>query len=129
MIIIAEKLRKTKFVFLLSIIVLVISQFLFIFMTNDFIGIFISLIIYFLGFNFLEASLPSMVSKIAPLNQKGLALGVYNTSQSLGIFAGGAIGGLIANHYGYDTSFLACLVLLVIWFVLSLRIKIPATKK
>jgi predicted MFS family arabinose efflux permease len=129
MIIVAEKLRKTKFVFLLSIIVLVTSQFLFIFMTNDFIGIFISLIIYFLGFNFLEASLPSMVSKIAPLNQKGLALGVYNTSQSLGIFAGGAIGGLIANHYGYDTSFLACLVLLVAWFVLSLRIKIPATKK
>jgi len=129
MIIVAEKLRKTKFVFLLSIIVLVTSQFLFIFMTHDFIGIFFSLIIYFLGFNFLEASLPSMVSKIAPLNQKGLALGVYNTSQSLGIFAGGAIGGLIANHYGYDTSFLACLVLLVAWFVLSLRIKIPATKK
>jgi MFS family permease len=128
MIIVAEKLRKTKFVFLLSIIVLVTSQFLFIFMTNDFMGIFISLVIYFLGFNFLEASLPSMVSKIAPLNQKGLALGVYNTSQSLGIFAGGAIGGLIANHYGYDTSFLACLVLLVVWFVLSLRIKIPATK-
>ena len=128
MIIVAEKLRKTKLVFLLSIIVLVTSQFLFIFMTNDFIGIFISLIIYFLGFNFLEASLPSMVSKIAPLNQKGLALGVYNTSQSLGIFAGGAIGGLIANHYGYDISFLACLVLLVAWFVLSLKIKIPATK-
>jgi len=53
---------------------------------------------------------------------------VYNTSQSLGIFAGGAIGGLITNHYGYDTSFLACLVLLVAWFVLSLKIKIPATK-
>ena len=129
MIIVAEKLRKTKFVFLLSIIVLVTSQFLFIFMTSDFVGIFISLIIYFLGFNFLEASLPSMVSKIAPLNQKGLALGVYNTSQSLGIFAGGAMGGLIANHYGYDTSFLACLVLLVAWFVLALTIKIPATKK
>jgi len=128
MIIVAEKLRKTKLVFLLSIIVLVTSQFLFIFMTNDFIGIFISLIVYFLGFNFLEASLPSMVSKIAPVNQKGLALGVYNTSQSLGIFAGGAIGGLIANHYGYDISFLACLVLLVAWFVLSLKIKIPATK-
>ena len=128
MIIVAEKLRKTKLVFLLSIIVLVTSQFLFIFMTNDFIGIFISLVIYFLGFNFLEASLPSMVSKIAPVNQKGLALGVYNTSQSLGIFAGGAIGGLIANHYGYDISFLACLVLLVAWFVLSLKIKIPATK-
>ena len=128
MIIVAEKLRKTKLVFLLSIIVLVTSQFLFIFMTNDFIGIFISLIVYFLGFNFLEASLPSMVSKIAPFNQKGLALGVYNTSQSLGIFAGGAIGGLIANHYGYDISFLACLVLLVAWFVLSLKIKIPATK-
>ena len=128
MIIVAEKLRKIKFIFLLSIIVLVISQILFIFMTNDSIGIFISLIIYFLGFNFLEASLPSMVSKIAPFNQKGLALGVYNTSQSLGIFAGGAIGGLIANHYGYDISFLACLVLLVAWFVLSLKIKIPATK-
>lgn len=45
------------------------------------------LVVYFIGFNVLEASLPSMVSKIAPSDLKGTAMGVYNTMQSLGLFA------------------------------------------
>lgn len=63
------------------------------------------LVVYFIGFNVLEASLPSMVSKIAPSDLKGTAMGVYNTMQSLGLFAGGAAGGLLFQN----TAFPACL--------------------
>ena len=87
-----------------------------------------SLLIYFVGFNFLEASLPSLVSKIAPGNQKGLALGVYNTSQSLGIFVGGFVGGLITTFYGYSGTFLFCGALIFIWFIFSLNMNIPINK-
>ena len=88
-----------------------------------------ALLIYFVGFNFLEASLPSLVSKIAPINKKGLALGVYNTSQSLGIFVGGALGGLITKAYGYNASFVFCIALIFLWFVLSLGMQVANFKK
>ena len=124
-IIFSEKLKQTKLTFLLSILVLLTAQFSFIYFSNDLLGIVISLLIYFVGFNFLEASLPSLVSRIAPANQKGLALGVYNTSQSLGIFVGGFVGGLITTFYGYSGTFLFCGILIFIWFVFSLNMNVP----
>ena len=96
---------------------------------NTLFGIISALLIYFVGFNFLEASLPSLVSKIAPINKKGLALGVYNTSQSLGIFVGGALGGLITKVYGYNASFVFCIALIFLWFVLSLGMQVANFKK
>jgi predicted MFS family arabinose efflux permease len=101
---------------------------LFIYFSNGIVGIIIALIFYFIGFNYLEASLPSLVSKLAPIQRRGLALGVYNSSQSLGIFVGGSLGGLIANFYGYQGTFLFCSVLLMIWFVLSISMKMPIKK-
>jgi len=127
-IIFSEKLKQTKLTFLLSILVLLTAQFSFIYFSNDLLGIVISLLIYFVGFNFLEASLPSLVSRIAPANQKGLALGVYNTSQSLGIFVGGFVGGLITTFYGYSGTFLFCGILIFIWFVFSLNMNVPIKK-
>ena len=112
-IIFSEKLKKTKLTFLLSILILLAAQFSFIYFSNNLVGIMISLLIYFVGFNFLEASLPSLVSRMAPANQKGLALGVYNTSQSLGIFVGGFVGGLITTFYGYSGTFIFCGVLIL----------------
>jgi len=53
---------------------------------------------------------------------------VYNTSQSLGIFVGGSLGGLIANFYGYQSTFLFCSLLIMIWLILSLLIKIPTNE-
>ena len=124
-IIFSEKLKQVKLTFLLSILILLLAQFSFIYFSNNLLGIAISLLIYFVGFNFLEASLPSLVSRIAPANQKGLALGVYNTSQSLGIFVGGFVGGLITTFYGYSGTFLFCGILIFIWFVFSLNMNVP----
>ena len=112
-----------------SIIILFLAHLVFIIFGHSLVGIILALLIYFVGFNFLEASLPSLVSKIAPINKKGLALGVYNTAQSLGIFVGGALGGLITNVYGYNASFIFCIALISLWFVLSLDMQMANYKK
>lgn len=129
MIIFSERQGKTKQSFLFSILLLLFAQFLFVYLSDDIIGIAISLLIYFVGFNYLEASLPSLVSKLAPIDQRGLSLGVYNTSQSLGLFLGGFVGGLIANYFGYQATFFFCGLLVLIWFILSLTMKMPERKK
>jgi len=129
MIIISEKKNKVKESFIFSIALLFVTQFLFIYFSNGIVGIIMALIFYFIGFNYLEASLPSLVSKLAPIQSRGLALGVYNTSQSLGIFVGGSFGGLIANFYGYQGTFLFCSLLIMIWLILSISMKIPINKK
>ena len=66
------------------------------------------LFVYFMGFNVLEASQPSLASKLAPAQRKGAAVGVYNTTQALGLFCGGAIGGFLMTHYGQNAIFLTC---------------------
>ena len=129
MIIISEKKNKAKESFIFAIVLLFVTQFLFIYFANGIVGITLALIFYFIGFNYLEASLPSLVSKLAPIERKGLALGVYNTCQSLGIFVGGSLGGLIANFYGYQGAFLFCSFLIMIWLVLSIPMKMPINKK
>ena len=113
MIIFSEKNYKSKTFFIFSIFLIFLTQFLFIYFADGIIGIIIALIVYFIGFNYLEASLPSLVSKLAPIQRRGLALGVYNTSQSLGIFVGGSLGGLIASFYSYQGAFLFCSLLII----------------
>jgi len=77
--------------------------------------LFIGLWLFFVGFNYLEATLPSMVSKVASPDGKGTAMGVYSTCQFLGVFGGGALGGLLVQHMGSTGLSLACLSLLAIW--------------
>jgi MFS family permease len=83
------------------------------------------LFFFFLAFNLMEALLPSLVSRTAPQARKGLALGIYNTAQSLGLFAGGAIGGWIANVCSDRYVFLACAALSAVWLVVAQFIKAP----
>jgi MFS family permease len=73
------------------------------------------LLAFFAGFNVLEASLPSLVSRLAPAGSKGAALGIYNTMQALGVFAGGALGGLLLARWGGGAVFAVCSALLVVW--------------
>ena len=73
------------------------------------------LLAFFAGFNVLEASLPSLVSRLAPVGSKGAALGIYNTMQALGVFAGGALGGLLLARWGGGAVFAVCSALLVVW--------------
>ncbi len=78
-----------------------------------------ALFAFFVGFNLLEALLPSLVSRTAPPSRKGRALGVYNTAQSLGLFAGGAVGGVAANAGGSAAVFLTCAALGLVWLVVA----------
>jgi MFS family permease len=77
------------------------------------------LFLFFCGFNILEATQPSLTSKIAPQNARGTAMGVYNTLQSLGIFAGAALGGWINKSMGPMGLFGCCGGLLLIWFFVA----------
>ncbi|MBN9114149.1 MAG: MFS transporter, partial [Pandoraea sp.] len=84
------------------------------------------LFVYFLGFNVLEASQPSLVSKLAPGQRKGAAVGVYNTTQALGLFCGGAIGGFLMTHYGQNAIFITCSVGAVVWLIIAAPMRTPA---
>ena len=87
-------------------------------------GIFLlSLVFYFLGFNLLEAILPSWVSMLSALESRGFSLSIYNTFQATGIFFGGTIGGLLFEKYGFDGIIYLCLILSFFWIIISLRLK------
>jgi len=87
-----------------------------------------ALLAFFVGYNLLEATLPSLVSRVTSPATKGLALGVFNTCQSLGLFAGGALGGQIAAHWGPAAVFQACAVMMLAWLVLAWPMRPPARR-
>ena len=84
------------------------------------------LFVFFCGFNVLEATQPSLVSRIAPASSRGAAMGVYNTLQSLGFFAGGLMGGQLVKSYGTQGLFLSCAALMVLWLVVAWPMVAPA---
>ena len=83
------------------------------------------LFIFFCGFNILEATQPSMASRVAPPHARGTALGVYNTLQSLGFFAGGAVGGWLAKNVGGAGLFAACAALMGVWLAAAWPMRAP----
>ena len=104
-IILAEKHGRMKVVFCGAIALLFASTMLMAVLIDHFFGIVVALFLFFAAFNLLEATLPSLVSKIAPAGSKGTAIGVYNSAQFLGLFLGGALGGLLAQHANYGAVF------------------------
>ena len=87
------------------------------------------LFLFFCGFNVLEASMPSLASRIAPAHARGMALGVYNTLQSLGFFVGGAAGGWLIKHVGMHGLFVACAIGMGVWLLVAWPMKAPARAK
>jgi MFS family permease len=90
-------------------------------------GLAVLLFVFFCGFNVLEASQPSLASRIAPAHARGAALGVYNTLQSLGFFAGGAVGGWLAKNVGIQGLFAACAGLTLAWLAVAWPMRAPAS--
>jgi len=84
---------------------------------DNFLGLVGLLVGFFIAFNILEALQPSLVSRAAPAEYKGLALGFYNTSQSLGVFAGAASGGVVASQGDVGKVFLLAAALAFVWFL------------
>ena len=114
---------RQRLFFIFSIFLLILSIWSFgQFSENK--GIFLlSLVFYFLGFNLLEAILPSWVSMLSALESRGFSLAIYNTFQAMGIFFGGTIGGLLFEKYGFDGIIYLCLILSFFWIIISLRLK------
>ncbi len=86
------------------------------------------LLLFFCGFNVLEASQPSLASRVAPAASRGAALGVYNTLQSLGFFAGGALGGWLVKSAGPQALFGCCAVAILAWLVVAWPMQAPAPR-
>jgi MFS family permease len=128
-IIVSEKFNKAKLVFISSIFLMLIAQLMFGILINIFWGLVASLFVYFVAFNVLEASLPSLISKIAPPSAKGTAIGVYNTCQSLGVFFGGLLGGFLADFGGSFSVFSFCAILMTLWVGFAFSMKAPPAIK
>lgn len=105
-VIIAEKKRKMKPVFLGAIATLVVANLGFVALHGQLVGLIACLWIFFCGFNLLEATLPSLISKTAPGDLKGTAMGIYSSGQFLGAFLGGAAGGWLYGEHGAAAVFL-----------------------
>jgi len=87
------------------------------------------LFLFFCGFNVLEATQPSLASRMAPPHARGAALGVYNTLQSLGFFAGGAVGGWLVKNVGSAGLFATCGALMLVWLVAAWPMRAPRSPK
>ena len=122
LIIIAEKLQKTKLILLISIALLIISQLLFYELKLNFNLFLIVLSLFFVAFNTIEAILPSLLSRTASSSKRGLAMGVFSTSQFLGTFFGGVIGGLIYDIYSLNSVFLFTIFMAIIWWLVILTL-------
>ena len=114
-IIYAEKRQKLRTVFVAGIVLLLLTLLMLGLQSNHFYVVAGGLLSFFVAFNLLEAMLPSLVSRVAPPQAKGAALGIYNTAQALGLFMGGALGGWIVKHYNAQSVFLFAAGITLIW--------------
>ena len=116
-IIVAEKRRKMKSVVLTGAGVIALTLFL-MSMADSLWHWVVLLLLYFWGFNLMEASLPSWLSKVAPAGAKGSAMGIYSSMQFLGAFVGGSLGGWILADFDREILFVGLALLMIIWAVI-----------
>lgn len=124
-IIIAEKYRRMKQVVVGAVVAMAASQFALLFAANNAFALLAGVTIFFAGFNIMEASLPSLVTKIAPAAAKGTASGIYSSSQFIGIFFGGLVGGWVHSGAGNTGVFGLCAALGLIWLIVVATMKQP----
>ncbi len=124
-IIIGEKKRKMKPVLCGAIALLMLAT---AGLASVAVGLLVAwglLFFFFMAFNLLEASLPSLISKEAPAASKGTAMGVYSTSQFMGAFLGGALGGVLLEQFGLTGVLWFMVAVLGIWFLVALTMPSP----
>ena len=124
-IIYAETRRRIKQVFISCILIFLLAEAVLFSAGLQLWFVFAGIQLFFIGFNVLEGLLPSLVSKIAPAGYKGTAMGLYSTSQFLGVAAGGASGGWLLQLNGTPLVFLAGIVIVGLWLLVSLTMREP----
>jgi MFS family permease len=128
-IIIGEKKQKVKTFFLAAVLLLAVSVGFLSFTEPSLTGFVICLFAFFLSFNFLEATLPSLISRIAPAGSRGTAMGIYSSSQFFGAFLGGAVGGSLFGFYGFAGVYGMSLLIALSWWVVGLGMLPPPNTK
>ena len=125
-IIIAERYQRMKSVVVGAVVALALSQLMLAVGGGDPYVLLAGLVVFFSGFNIMEASLPSLVTKTAPAGSRGTATGIYSSSQFLGIFAGGIIGGWVHETAGTAAVFLFASAVAIIWLLVAATMRGPA---
>ncbi len=122
-IVFGERRQRMKLVFMTAVILTALSQFTLIFLNQHWLGICMTMIVYFVAFNILEATLPSQISRQADTTNKGTAMGIYSSSQFLGIFAGGALAGITYQYTGSTGIFIFNSVISLLWVLIAAFMK------
>ena len=122
----ADRRNSAKPVLIASVVLLLAAEAGFAAFDGGLLAIAALMLAFFVAFNVLEAILPSLVSRLAPAQGRGVAIGVYNTTQTLGVFFGGLLGGWVASHQGATGVFAACAVLVAVWFAVAVGMRPPA---
>ena len=124
-IIYAEKYRRMKQVFMGCVAILFCAEVLLWFAGAHLWGIIAGVQLFFMAFNVMEAILPSLISKESPAGYKGTAMGIYSTSQFIGVAIGGSLGGWLYGLQGAGLVFIASAVIAAVWFAVSSTMKEP----
>jgi MFS family permease len=120
----AERTGRHKAMFMGGIGCLLVSQAVLAY-SSGWGGIAVALLLFFAGFNYLEASLPALISRAAPVESKGPALGIYSSVQFLGTFVGASSGGFISQHFGASWVYAFCGALTLVWGIVALGMRAP----
>ncbi len=115
----AIKKQQEKPMFSAAVALLTSALFLLWLLPSSFWSLVLTVVLFFTAFNYLEATMPSILSRLAPAGVKGSVMGIYSSSQFLGAFVGGILGGFIASRYGEHSIFLVMAVICLIWLGLT----------
>ncbi|HEC11938.1 MAG TPA: MFS transporter [Acidiferrobacteraceae bacterium] len=125
LVILSARKHLIQRIFLVAIALLLAAQALFYFGHRQLPWLVFALWVFFVGFNTLEALLPSTISRVAPADSKGTAMGVYNSFQFFGVFLGGTLGGWLYGAMGIGAVFQACGVLILFWAIIVMTAPAP----
>ena len=128
LILMAEKRGKMKQVFLFAVGLIGMACLLLAIWHESLTSVVIGLLLFFIAYNALEAVLPSLISRMAPLDGKGTAMGVYSTSQFFGAFVGGVAGGWCYGLYGTEGIFYGAALVALVWLLVALGMRIPPVR-
>ncbi|MGL5390601.1 MAG: MFS transporter [Shewanella sp.] len=129
LIVIGVKRKNTKAMFQIALLIMIASLAIMAIFASNLWALSAAVLLFFTGFNYLEASLPSLIAKFCPVGEKGSAMGVYSTSQFLGAFCGGMLGGGAFQLVGAVGVFSVALVLMVLWLLLTFGMQNPVLLK
>jgi predicted MFS family arabinose efflux permease len=118
-IVIAERRGRMRLLLLAAGALMVVVQLGLRWLAPSVAALAVWLLVFFIAFNILEASFPSLTSRLAPASARGLALGIYNTTQAIGLAVGAAAGGWLAEHYGSGSVFVCAALAMALWVALA----------